>query len=316
MIGLAAILVGLGAALVVVGLLGRLDKKSDDLRELLSLPYGEMDVPVEAVTEAAGVWRFVQRAGGAFDRFDRRGSLARHLEAAEIPLRPGEYILVAAAGGVLLAAVFFFVTSSWWLLVLGLLVAAGIADVIPKRRADSRRQAFEAQLPDALSMIASSLSAGQTFLRAIQNMCEESEPPLAKEFARVVSESELGRPVVDALESAAERTGTRELLWIVQAIRIQQTVGGKLADLLHTLADFMRARQEVRREVRVLTAEGRISAAILSVLPLFLLVMMQVVNPRYLQPMLQGWHLGVLVVTGIWMLVGIAVLRRMVKVGY
>jgi tight adherence protein B len=240
--------------------------------------------------------------------------LAHHLEAAEIPLRPGEYIVIVATGGILLAAVLFLLTSNWLLLLLGLLMAAGIADVIPKRRAANRRQAFEAQLPDALSMIASSLSAGQTFLRSIQNMCEESEPPLAKEFARVVSESELGRPVVDALESAAERTGTRELLWVVQAIRIQQTVGGKLADLLHTLADFMRSRQEVRREVAVLTAEGRISAAVLSGLPVFLLVIMQVVNPHYFKPMLQGWHLAVLVATGIWMLIGIVVLRRMVKV--
>jgi tight adherence protein B len=315
-IGMAAILVGLGAALVVVGLLGRLDHKSDDLRELLNLPYGELDVPVEAVTEAAGVWRFVQRAGGVFDRFDRDGSIGRHLEAAEIPLRPGEYIVIAVIGGVILSALLFLLTSSGLLLLLGLLLAAGIADVIPKRREASRRTAFEAQLPDALSMIASSLSAGQTFLRSIQNMCEESEPPLAKEFDRVVSESELGRPVVDALESAAERTGARELLWVVQAIRIQQTVGGKLADLLNTLSDFMRARQEVRREVAVLTAEGRASAAILSVLPLFLLVIMELISPGYFKPMLQGWHVALLAATGVWMLIGIAILRRMVKVEF
>ena len=94
-------------------------------------------------------------------------------------------------------------------------------------------------------------------------MTEEAEPPMSEEFARVVYETRLGDPLVDALERMAKRLEIRDLDWVVQAIRVQQTVGGKLADLLHTLADFIRARDEVRREVAVLTAEGRISAYVL-----------------------------------------------------
>ena len=162
-----------------------------------------------------------------------------------------------------------------------------------KRRVASRKRQFEEQFPDALTLIASSLSAGHTFLRSIQMMCEEAEGPLAEEFARVVSETRLGRPLVDALEDMSKRLDIRDVEWVVQAIRIQQTVGGKLADLLHTLADFIRAREEIRREVLVLTAEGRISAYVLGALPIFLGLYIQVSNPGYLAPDAPGLGLGV-----------------------
>jgi tight adherence protein B len=145
-------------------------------------------------------------------------------------------------------------------------------------------------------------------------MCEESEPPLSEEFARVVSETRLGDSVVDALARMAQRLQLRDLDWVVQAIRIQQTVGGKLADLLHTLADFIRAREEVRREVRVLTAEGRMSAWVLGGLPIFLLLAIQVIDPEYMKPMFQGWGIAVLAATAASVAAGTAIIFRMIKI--
>jgi Flp pilus assembly protein TadB len=112
----------------------------------------------------------------------------------------------------------------------------------------------------------------------------------------------------------ATRLQIRDLDWIVQAIRIQQTVGGKLADILHTLADFIRARQEVRREVQVLSAEGRVSAYVLAALAPFLLLVMQITNAAYLAPMLRGWGLVVLLATGGFVAIGTAIIFRMVKI--
>ncbi|MGH9152043.1 MAG: type II secretion system F family protein, partial [Acidimicrobiales bacterium] len=191
-------------------------------------------------------------------------------------------------------------------------VAAGA--MVPRAKIARRRRAFEAQLPEALSLIASSLSAGHTFLRAIQMMTEEAEDPIAEEFGRVVSETRLGDPVVDALERMALRLDVQDLRWVVQAIRVQQTVGGKLADILHTLADFIRSREEVRREVKVLTAEGRMSAWVLGALPVALLLAIQVLNPGYAAPLYKGWGLLVLVMTGLSVLTGVAVILRMVKI--
>ena len=300
-------------ALVVVWL-ARARRRERQLVEILDLPYGERDIPVEALTERGLVAGTVSIAGKMVDQFDTGGSLKSQLEEAHIPMRPGEFIIVSLAAGLALGAVLTGITGVWIFGVIGLLTGplGGVAFL--KRKITSRRNAFAEQLPDALSLIASSLSAGHTFLRAIQMMCEESEPPLSEEFAWVVSETRLGDSVVDALARMAVRLQLRDLDWVVQAIRIQQTVGGKLADLLHTLADFIRAREEVRREVRVLTAEGRMSAWVLGGLPLFLLLAIQVIDPAYMKPMFQGWGIAVLAATAASVAAGTGIIFRMVKI--
>ena len=120
-----------------------------------------------------------------------------------------------------------------------------------------RRRAIEEELPTALSLLASSLEAGHTLVRAVDLMSQETNGPLAEEFAVVLAETRLGAPLADAMDRMADRVEIEDLEWVVQAIRIQQEVGGRLSELLHTLAEYLLAREEVRREVSVLTAEGR-----------------------------------------------------------
>lgn len=313
---LAVIGVGLGLALIAGGILWRANEREKSLAEILDLPYGERDVPVAAVTEGYNplVEGTIGLAARAVNQFDQKGSLAGSLEKARIPVKPGEYVVISAAATLAVAAFLYGITSAWLFAGLGLIAGPLVASSVIRMRIAKRRKAFEAQLPDALSLIASSLTAGHTFLRAIQMMCEESEPPLSEEFSRVVSETRLGDPVVDALGRMAARLQIRDVDWIVQAIRIQQTVGGKLADILHTLADFIRARQEVRREVQVLSAEGRISAYTLAVLAPGLVLMMQVTNPAYFAPMLRGAGLIVLLATAGSVALGTYIIFRMVKI--
>jgi tight adherence protein B len=197
---------------------------------------------------------------------------------------------------------------------LGAALGPLVSSVVVRQRISRRKKAFEAALPDALGLIASSLSAGHTFLRSIQMMCEEAPPPLSEEFSRLVSETRLGDPVVDALDRMARRLQIRDLDWVVQAIRIQQSVGGKLADLLHTLADFIRAREEVRREVNVLTAEGRISAWVLSAMAPFMLFAINFVSPEYMKPMYSGLGLVVLLGTAGMVAAGTFIIFRMTKI--
>ncbi len=313
---LAVIGVGLGLALVAGGMLWRAKEREHSLAEILDLPFGERDVPVAAVTEGYSplVEGTIGLASRVVNQLDQKGSLAVSLEKARIPVKPGEYVVISGAATLAVAAFLYGITSSWLFPLLALALGPLAASAAVRTRISKRRKAFEAQLPDALSLIASSLTAGHTFLRAIQMMCEESEPPLSEEFSRVVSETRLGDPVVDALGRMAARLEIRDVDWIVQAIRIQQTVGGKLADILHTLAEFIRARQEVRREVQVLSAEGRISAYTLAVLAPGLMLMMQITNPKYFAPMLQGVGLIVLLATGASVALGTYIIFRMVKI--
>jgi len=299
---------------LVVAWLVRARRRERELVEILDLPYGERDVPIEAATERGLVAGTVTFAGKMVEHVDSGGSLKAQLEEAHIPMRPGEFVIVSFAAGLAIGAVLTGITGEWLFGLAGLVMGPVGGVAFLKHKVTARRNAFAEQLPDALSLIASSLTAGHTFLRAIQMMCEESEPPLSEEFARVVSETRLGDSVVDALARMAQRLQLRDLDWVVQAIRIQQTVGGKLADLLHTLADFIRAREEVRREVNVLTAEGRMSAWVLGGLPLFLLLAIQVIDPEYLQPMFQGWGIAVLAGTAASVAVGTAIIFRMIKI--
>jgi tight adherence protein B len=312
----AVLFVGGGLALVAVGLLSRVYAREERLADILDLPWGERDVDLAAAVEqhSSLVENTIGAAGKLIDQVDAKGNLLTLLERARLPIRPGEFVLFVVCGGVVLAALVAAVTSS---LIFGLAAAVaspflGIAYL--NRRISGRKKKFEAQFPDALTLIASSLSAGHTFLRAIQMMCEEGEAPISEEFARVVNETQLGDPLVDALGRMAERLDVRDVDWVVQAIRIQQTVGGKLADLLHTLADFIRAREEIRREIDVLTAEGKISAYVLGALPPFLGLFIQVTNPGYLDPMFQGWGWVALGGAAASIAAGMGIILRMVKV--
>ncbi|HET7487284.1 MAG TPA: type II secretion system F family protein [Acidimicrobiales bacterium] len=311
-----ALVVGAGLAMLVIGLLVRARDRDEDLAEILDLPFGERDVPVEAVTEGRSA--LARGAVGVATRmvsqFDAKGSLSLLLERARIPLKPGEYVLLVGAGGLLAGLLVGLMTSAVLLGVATVAGAAAVGALVPRVKVAKRKRAFEEQLPEALSLIASSLSAGHTFLRAIQMMTEEAEQPLAEEFGRVINETQLGDPVVDALDRMAERLDVADLRWVVQAIRIQQTVGGKLADILHTLADFMRSREEVRREVKVLTAEGRMSAWVLGALPVVLLFAIQVMSPEYGSWFFKGAGLMCLVGAASAVVLGVLLIRKMVKI--
>lgn len=312
----AIIFVGGGLALLAVGLLSRVYEREEQLADILDLPWGEQDVDLGAAVEqhSSLVENTIGVAGKLIDQIDAKGSLFTLLEQARLPIRPGEFMLFVLSGGIVLGAFIAAITSSLMFGLIAALVSPLIGLAYLRRRISRRTRKFEEQFPDALTLIGSSLSAGHTFLRSIQMMCEEAEPPISEEFARVVSETQLGDPLVDALERMAQRLEVRDVDWVVQAIRIQQTVGGKLADLLHTLADFIRAREEIRREIDVLTAEGKISAYVLGALPVFLAIFMQVSNPDYLSPMFRGWGIVWLAGSGVSIVIGMLLILRMVKV--
>ncbi len=305
-----AVVVGLGLVFVA-NVLNRQDQDREIaavLGHTSSEPVGEHDETLAVMTGRA-----VDLAGQAVDRIDPKQALNDLLERARIPLRPGEFVIVVVGGTLGIAAVLLAVSTPL-VAAAGAMLAVLVAARVLRRRVAKRKKAFAAQLPDALSLVASSLSAGHTFLRAVQMMCEESAPPLSEEFARLVAETRLGDNVTDALQRMAQRLQIRDLDMVVQAIRIQQTVGGRLADLFHTLADVIRSREEVKREVLILTAEGRMSAYVLAGLVPVLFLMMNLLNPGYLKPLYSGTGLYLLIGCAFSVVAGLFVILRMVKI--
>ncbi|MDQ5841630.1 MAG: type II secretion system F family protein [Chloroflexota bacterium] len=236
--------------------------------------------------------RFADRSGFS-DKLDAR------LEAAGVSLRSGEFVVITVVAGMvgaLLGAAFFRT-----LLFAGIIGAvAGMGPRIALKVAlDRRAEKLREQLPDVLTIMASSLRAGHSFLQALDTVAKEIALPARDEFARVVAEIRLGRAAEDALEALAERVGSPDFKWAVLAVNIQREVGGNLAEILDTVSDTLRERAVMRRQVKVLTAEGRLSAWVLTLLPIGIALYMFSVNPEYIGLLFTD-RLG-------WMMVGVAV---------
>jgi tight adherence protein B len=243
---------------------------------------------------------------------DARGFSARmdaELEAAGASFRSGEFVVlsvVAAFVGVVLGAA--LLRNPLLALIIGAVAGAGPTVALRmaiKRRAEKLRD----QLPDVLTIMASSLRAGHSFMQSLDTTAKEIPKPAATEFQRVVSEIRLGRATDEALEALATRVGSPDFLWAVLAVNIQREVGGNLAEILDNVADTLRERATMRRQVNVLTAEGRLSAWVLALLPMAIAVYMFVVNPEYigllvttnLGRIMLGIALGLLVGGILWM---------------
>ncbi|HEU5186587.1 MAG TPA: type II secretion system F family protein [Gemmatimonadaceae bacterium] len=156
-----------------------------------------------------------------------------------------------------------------------------------KRRQRKRLEAFQGQLPDAIDMLVSAMKAGYSFQAAMNFIGEEMPAPLGPEFARFYDEQRLGIDVRSALLSLQARVDSMDLKMFVTAVLVQRESGGNLGEVLANISDIMRERFALEGELETLTAESRLSARILALLPLLVFVGMFVLNPGFMRPMLQ-----------------------------
>jgi tight adherence protein B len=166
-----------------------------------------------------------------------------------------------------------------------------------------------------LQMMSGSLRAGYSLLQGVEAVAQEVDDPMGRELRRVLVEARLGRVLEDAMDDMAERMGSRDFGWAVMAVRIQREVGGNLAELLSTVAETMIARERLRREVHALTAEGRISAIILGLLPVGLGVIMYGINPSYMNVLFHDSFGQVLLIGSILLaLVGFYWMKKTIEI--
>jgi tight adherence protein B len=239
--------------------------------------------------------------------------LARRLEHAGWVIRRGEFLSMIAIVAIIVGLGGFVIAS-----LVGALAGAALAVFVPfaalSHAGGRRRAAIQAQLADTLMVIASSMRAGHSFIQSLDSAAKEIDDPAAGEFGRVLTEIRLGRDTDDALEALVERVGSQDLEWAVTAIKIQRRIGGNLAEVLETVAKTIRERETLRRQVRVLSAEGRISVVVLTVLPILIGVYLMVVNPEYLRT-LSTTTPGIVisVSAGVLMALGYVWMRRIVR---
>jgi tight adherence protein B len=208
------------------------------------------------------------------------------IDRADLPLRAGEWwvlrlvaLVIGIAGGLVLLRGGILVT------IFALLVGSAFGWFAPafvlRFLAKRRSKKFETQLPDVLTLVASSLSTGFSLLQALDAVSKDAAEPSAKEFSRALAETRIGADVGEALEHMAARMQSDNMKWTSMAIRIQREVGGNLAETLRTTAKTLREREELARHVRALSAEGRLSAYILMALPIGIFFYSMMTNRDY-----------------------------------
>jgi tight adherence protein B len=207
------------------------------------------------------------------------------IERADLPVRSGE-LLAGCAGAAVVLGLFSALVGApgiATLVVMALAFTAPLSYVSFK--AKSRVRKFENQLPDLLITLAASLKAGHSFRQGIQSVVDEGAEPAAKEFKRVMTETQLGKPIDDALAHMATRVGSKNFTFVINAVTIQRQIGGSLAGLFDMVAETVRQRQQFARRVRSLTAMGRMSAYVLVGLPFFIAAVVTLLNPIYMAPL-------------------------------
>jgi tight adherence protein B len=257
---------------------------------------------------ALAATRQVVRSGPMEDAITRR------LERAGMKLRAHEWVLLRVCLTIAAGALLFSLASTAGA-VIGIAIGWLSTMLYQTVRIDRRANQFAEQLPDALQLVIGSLKSGFSLPQAFESLVRESPDPVATEFGRALSEHQLGADISDALERVAQRAENDDLEWAVMSVRIQREVGGNLAEVLQTTVDTMRERSRLRRHVRSLSAEGRLSAYVLIGLPVILGVFMFGYRGQYMRPLLTD-PLGITMLAGggLLFIAGIFWMTRVVKV--
>lgn len=314
-VGLA--LVGLAVGLGAYALASLASSTDESLNAVLR-PYSEGPVAPDEMDGQLAQTALLQRAVELTEEFaERQGFLVkveRALERADLPLRAAEALFFYGAGAVLVSLLALALGG----FTMGLIVA-GLTLLVPPALvnflASKRSKKFSAALPDTLNLLSGSLRAGYSLLQGVEAVSKEVGDPMGQELRRVITEARLGREIEDAMDAVAERMDSPDFAWAVMAIRIQREVGGNLSELLLTVADTMVHRERLRRDIAALTAEGKISAIILGLLPVGLGAFMWMSNPVYMKP-LGATTMGhvLLAVALVSLLIGFAWMKKIINI--
>ena len=316
--GLAlAIVIGLlvlGLALFMV----RIPRETVLARRLDRYTTGERAQPTEERVKGLSLRNLLvlrgERSFGGSAYFKKVAIL---LERADLPMRAAEFAAIQAGAAlvVLLLGVIIGIGILYSFVLA--IIAAAVPQVVVRRKANARRRKFEDQLGDTLGAVASSLRAGQSFQQAMSTIALDGPEPMAKEFQRVETETRLGRPADEALQSMAGRLASKNFEFVVLAVNIQRQVGGSLSEILDMVSDTVRGRVQFARKVRALTAMGRASAYVLVGMPFFLAAMIFLIDRSYIRPLWTDSAGHIMVLVGLAsMTMGAIVCRKIVNFKY
>ena len=318
MIFVVSLISTLSILLILILLLEYRSRNRRALARRMRYYAGDMDTqekPKEKKPLAERFRNLLRSGGKLLSNIRHARGLDLKMQKAGIPLLGTEFLVLLGSSMGVAFFVGFLVSKRWHV---GVLAALGVAMAewaYILLRIDRREASFTNQLGDCLMMVANAMRAGFSFLQAMDLISKEMEPPMSDEFKHVMRDISLGASVERALDDMDKRVNSPDFSLVVTAVLIQQQVGGDLAHILDTISETIQDRIRMRREVRTLTAQGRMSGWVLAALPIVTGLLISSISPGYMDPLLSN-RLGHMAIAAAVVLeiIGFIVIQRIVNI--
>jgi tight adherence protein B len=248
-------------------------------------------------------------------RSERVSNFQTMLSQADLKLRAGNMLLLSLGTGIATGFILLVASGFKTLALVGELVGALMPYSYASFRRNRRFQKFEELFPQAIDTLARAVRAGHALTTALELISNEIGEPVSSEFRKLFEEQKFGLPMRDALINLTERMPLVDVKFFVTAVMLQRETGGNLAEILDNLSYVIRERFKIQRQVRVFTAQGRLTMMLLMMLPPIIVVTMLVMNPSFIQPLFTDPLGHGLLVGGITLqTIGYFVIRRIIQI--
>jgi tight adherence protein B len=315
-----AFVVFIAVAVAAFALASLVDQRSAKARLLKERLADENKSPERAPEEELALLRDEQLSKiPALDtllrRSDRVSAIQKTLAQGGLTIRAGNFLGLSALTGIAAAIVLYVVSKridvAWVALLVGFILPYSYASY----RRNQRFEKFEELFPEAIDTLARAVRAGHAFTTALEMITDEVAEPVSGEFRQLYEEQKFGMPVRDALVNLTERMPLVDVKFFVTAVMLQRETGGNLAEILDNLSYVIRERFKIQRQVRVYTAQGRLTMALLMAMPPIIVTVMLVLNPAFIRPLFNDPIGHTLLVAGITLqTVGYFVIKKIIKI--
>ena len=317
---LMALLVLVIVALTTFAVAWLFDRRNSRARIIKDRLSAERKAPERAPEEELALLRDEQLSQiPALDTFLRRSTrisnLQKMLAQADMSLRVSNFLGISALTGVAATIIAYVLSKrvevAWIALLVGFVLPYSYASI----RRNKRFEKFEELFPEAIDTLARAVRAGHAFTTALEMITAEVSEPVAGEFRQLYEEQKFGMPVRDALLNLTDRMPLVDVKFFVTAVMLQRETGGNLAEILDNLSYVIRERFKIQRQVRVYTAQGRLTMALLMGMPPIIVTMMLLLNPSFIRPLLSDPIGHFLLVAGITLqTIGYFVIRKIIRI--
>ena len=313
------VLVFVAVSLAVFALLSLFDRRHAQARLLRDRLTSAQQAPEPSTQQVELVRDEMMSRIPALDamlrRSERVSMLQKMLTQGHVDVRAGNFLMLCVVSAMVFGVMFALAGGAFVFGGAGALLGFFVPYAYASHQRSKRFQRFEEKFPEAIDTLARAVRAGHAFTTALEMIANEVSEPVAGEFRQLYEEQKFGLPVRDALLNLADRIPLVDVKFFVTAVMLQRETGGNLAEILDNLSYVIRERFKILRQVRVHTAQGRLTMMLLMAMPPTIVVIMLTLNPGFIQPLFSDPIGHVLIVAGITLqTMGYFFIRKIIRI--